>query len=297
MNRFKNVKFLGVLYFSIILVFSLFYMILFKINTDSFILNNQLNLRPIHDAYEFLWIDEKKEKIVLPSKDLNTLQLKIDKIINRIENAKKYLKNIEETKIILKRKRKLLLEENSQQRDINIDKYKNIEKKLAIYTTEKTLIKELKILNSLSNKNNDLVIANKRVILSQVTLQRLEEDLRIATYILKHMGSFSDPVLSKKIFEIDENLSVLSNKYMKYVHSIGNDRGLMYEYLNEWSSERNYLLNFIDFFYYSVGISTTTTFGDITANSHSARSLVSLQLLLSVLVMGMFFNAISLRDK
>ena len=150
MNRFKNVKFLGVLYFSIILVFSLFYMILFKINTDSFILNNQLNLRPIHDAYEFLWIDEKKEKIVLSSKDLNTLQLKIDKIINRIENAKKYLKNIEETKIILKRKRKLLLEENSQQRDINIDKYKNIEKKSAIYTTEKTLIKELKILNSLS---------------------------------------------------------------------------------------------------------------------------------------------------
>jgi len=102
MNRLKNVKFLGVLYFFILLVFSLLYWLSFKINSDSFILNNQLNLTPIHDAYEFLWIDKKKEKTTLPSMGLDDLQVRIDKIISRIENTKKYLKDIEQTKIRLK---------------------------------------------------------------------------------------------------------------------------------------------------------------------------------------------------
>ena len=269
----------------------------FKINSDSFILNNQLNLTPIHDAYEFLWIDKKKEKTTLPSMGLDDLQVRIDKIISRIENTKKYLKDIEQTKIRLKEQRKFFLEKNSEEYEKNIDKYKNTKKKMSIYLKEKALIKELEVLDSLSSKNNSVIIANKRVKLSQITLKRLEEDLRTATYILKNVGSFNNPEVSEKILNIDENLSLLSNKSMKYLTLMGDDRILMYQYLDEWSSERKHLLNFMDFFYYSVGISTTTTFGDITANSRLVRSFVSLQLLLSVLVMGMFFNAISLRDK
>ncbi|HHT0525037.1 TPA: ion channel [Klebsiella michiganensis] len=45
-------------------------------------------------------------------------------------------------------------------------------------------------------------------------------------------------------------------------------------------------LNFWDFFFYSIGISTTTTFGDLVANSRLIRMLVCIQLLLSILVLA-----------
>ncbi|HEB0978545.1 TPA: two pore domain potassium channel family protein [Yersinia enterocolitica] len=45
-------------------------------------------------------------------------------------------------------------------------------------------------------------------------------------------------------------------------------------------------LNFLDFAFYSIGISTTTTFGDLVANSRLIRMLVCIQLLLSILVLA-----------
>ncbi|PLN97136.1 ion channel, partial [Klebsiella michiganensis] len=45
-------------------------------------------------------------------------------------------------------------------------------------------------------------------------------------------------------------------------------------------------LNFWDFAFYSIGISTTTTFGDLVANSRLIRMLVCIQLLLSILVLA-----------
>lgn len=45
-------------------------------------------------------------------------------------------------------------------------------------------------------------------------------------------------------------------------------------------------LNFLDFLFYSIGISTTTTFGDLLANSRLIRLIVCVQLLLSIIVLA-----------
>lgn len=45
-------------------------------------------------------------------------------------------------------------------------------------------------------------------------------------------------------------------------------------------------MTILDFFYYSVGISTTTTFGDIMASSPGARGMVTFQLLVSIFILA-----------
>jgi hypothetical protein len=52
-------------------------------------------------------------------------------------------------------------------------------------------------------------------------------------------------------------------------------------------------VGFVDFLYFSIGVSTTTTFGDIIPNHTVTRFVVTLQLLASIIIVGLFVNSLS----
>ncbi len=65
--------------------------------------------------------------------------------------------------------------------------------------------------------------------------------------------------------------------------------------IDKISSNRKLVMSkvgWIDFWFYSVGISTTTTFGDLVPNNEVIKLLVSLQLLICVFILGGFVNAV-----
>jgi hypothetical protein len=60
-----------------------------------------------------------------------------------------------------------------------------------------------------------------------------------------------------------------------------NARSITLDKIEEYIKEFRNKLDIVDFLYFSVGISTTTTFGDIVANDRVVRAVVSFQLILS----------------
>ena len=51
-------------------------------------------------------------------------------------------------------------------------------------------------------------------------------------------------------------------------------------------------MGILDFIYFSIGISTTSVFGDIMPNNKWLRSTISLQIIVSIVLVGLFVNAL-----
>ena len=177
----------------------------------------------------------------------------------------------------------------------NAKKYEKDKKK--VYE-EKVVKKELELdIVKKEIPENRVSIANINLELAVIKHEQAKDDYEISSYILKNLVVFSEPSLRENIFELEKELETISNEQMKHQKEFGELRGLMWANLKNWHKERSNILGFIDFFYYSIGISTTTTFGDITANTKVIRAVVSIQLLLSIILIGLFLNSTSLKIK
>jgi len=62
--------------------------------------------------------------------------------------------------------------------------------------------------------------------------------------------------------------------------------------LETWDTERLARLTYFDFLYFSMGVATSNTFGDIITNDRVVRFVIVVQLLLSLTVVGLFINAV-----
>jgi Ion channel len=63
--------------------------------------------------------------------------------------------------------------------------------------------------------------------------------------------------------------------------------------LDTLGGQRIASLDFLDFLYFSLGVSTTNTFGDIIPNSRSVRFTIIIQLIISLVLIGLFVNGLS----
>lgn len=59
-----------------------------------------------------------------------------------------------------------------------------------------------------------------------------------------------------------------------------------------WREQRLEAVSWVDFLFFSIGISTTTTYGDVVGNSRLVRSLIAAQLLICVFVMAGFVSSV-----
>lgn len=138
-------------------------------------------------------------------------------------------------------------------------------------------------------------------------LKEESKDLLEITNILKQTNEKIEEIERKierkvenkedKINELDED-----RRFLKGLFTVKNNLTFIVEKaqirlelkstLEQEEKIRKKKLNFLDFLFYSIGISTTTTFGEIVANSRIVRSIVSFQLLSSVFVLFFFIDAI-----
>lgn len=296
MNKLKSTTMWGFAYFGMVVIFSLLYKASFVINPDSFILNNQLNLTPIQDVYDHLWKNETSNSNKFPVPGLDKLQLDLSKVVSELDVIESDIKAIDEQRDILEKSMNDLYKRNSESMWSNAQDYEKEQKESGVYLLEQALEEEVKLLEKLASENTwntsyGIIIANKRVELANVRVKTAKKDYEISSYILKNLGAFSDKDTVSSIEDMEASLKEITVLQSSYNKKVGDIRKTMHSYLEKWSKERSKVLGLVDFVYYSIGISTTTTFGDITANSRLIRGIVSFQLFISIFIMGGFVNS------
>ncbi|URL14800.1 potassium channel family protein [Pantoea ananatis] len=276
----------AITYSLIIVFFATVYYVTWLAYPDSFIKNNALNSTPIHNAINlaFSYNGENYDDYeVISNEDFSKETLKQKKEFDRIISQ-----NIKLESILSQQESKLKL--------INVNLSKAWAKNTQAYVDEASQknhkelnVKEgeLEAILSLNNKIQEsqlnIMLANKKIEISKVKLRIATLERDTLEYVLSHAGDFNDPNIvselnsTNKIIDDARSKLIINNK--KIIKIKNNVQDLL-------SKRQKEDLNFWDFAFYSIGISTTTTFGDLVANSRLIRMLVCIQLLLSILVLA-----------
>lgn len=276
----------AITYSLIIVFFAVVYYWTWLAYPDSFIKNNALNSTPIHNAINlaFSYNGENYEDYeVISNEDFSKETLERKKEFDRIISQ-----NIKFESILSQQESKLKL--------INVNLSKAWAKNTQAYVDEASLkthkelnVKEGELKAILSQKNKiqesqfDIMLADKNIEISKIKLRIATLERDALEYVLSHAGDFNDPKIvselntTNKIIDDARSQLIINNK--KIIKIKNNVQYLL-------SKRQKEDLNFWDFALYSIGISTTTTFGDLVANSRLIRMLVCIQLLLSILVLA-----------
>jgi ion channel len=87
----------------------------------------------------------------------------------------------------------------------------------------------------------------------------------------------------------------LLNKHLELSDKILRLRVKRRDLLESWERERLQRLGFFDFLYFSMGVATSNTFGDLIPNDRMIRTVIVTQLVLSILLVGLLIEAITKR--
>lgn len=273
-------------YSLIILLFAAVYYFTWLVNPDSFIKNNALNSTPVQNAIKlaFSYNDvahEDYDNISIEDFSEETLKAKkeFDKIISHNINLESVLSQQESNLKSIREKLSKAWAMNTQAYvDETSLKHYN---ELTVKESERKAIFSQK--NKIHESQFDIMLADKNIEISEVKLRIATAERDALEYVLSHVGDFNDPKLvselniANKIIDDTRSKLIINNKEMVKI------RNNVQDLLSKRQKED---LNFWDFFFYSIGISTTTTFGDLVANSRLIRMFVCIQLLSSIFVLA-----------
>lgn len=276
----------AVRYVVIIAFFAVIYYIFWGFFPDSFIKNNALNSAPVQTAINLAFSHnnmESKDYDNISSEDFFEEILKEKKEFDRLISQKAKL---ERTLSEQELKIKLLNEDMNKAWERNTQAY---DEEMSLKHDNELIVKEneLKAILLQKNKINEDQFNN---ILADKNREIVDTKIRIATakledsqYIESHTGDFHDPKLVSEYDMANKIIDSIRSELIINDKEIVKIRNYAQDLLNKRQEED---LNYWDFLYYSIGISTTTTFGDLVANSRWIRAIVCIQLLLSILILA-----------
>lgn len=172
-----------------------------------------------------------------------------------------------------------------------------------ILEREKVIKKEIKILEDIYSKQENtssplslqlrVNISDKKVELADINLEKVIKESDINLYFLNNYSDFADSNIRENISKLEKQFAEENRKQQKLKELKEETETELDNFFSQEYYKRVNFLNFFDFLYYSIGISTTTTFGDIVANTRSVRSFVSLQLFISVIILSAFVEEVT----
>lgn len=273
-------------YSLIILFFAAVYYLTWSVYPDSFIKNSSLNSTPVHNAINlaFSYDDiahENYDKISIENFSDEVLKAKneFDGIVSQNINLERILSQQESVLTILNESLTKAWAKNTQAY-VDEASLKN-RKELVVKESERKAILSQK--SKTHESQFDIILADKNVEISEVKLRVATAERNALEYVLSHVGDFNDPKIVFEINVVTKEIDGTRSNLIKNKEGIVKIKNHVQDLLNKRQKED---LNFWDFTFYSIGISTTTTFGDLVANSRIIRAFVCIQLLLSILVLA-----------
>jgi uncharacterized membrane protein YsdA (DUF1294 family) len=294
----KTSKWFFFCYCIVILIFALIYLIFWNISVDNFIINEELNLRPFKEAIKISWMSEINVEYPISTERLTSIQKQYLVFLNNMNQVKSKMERAEKELEMLNKDRMAIEKKHSEKWRFNTEMFEYIEisdierEELKIVSEIDTLEKLTSSVPSEALSRHLINVANKKVDLATVRHKKAKKQYEISSYILSNISKFADPETTATIKELNKRELELFKEQNENQDKMFNLRNQLQNSINEWFESRSNMLNFIDFLYYSIGISTTTTFGDIVANGKLLRFIVSTQLVLCIIIVGAFINSL-----
>lgn len=266
MSTFRN----PLVHFGLVIIFFTFaHWFFWKVNPDSFVKNDYLNSTPIENASRIAYglNPEINDGRYFSQSDLyarsNQLVSEHNEIVlNGLKLNNDLNKAYSEEGVLIKRNEAIL--------DVNYNQYIN--------DSAKALKTELVVLLTTKTENSA-----DNVAVAELKLKIAKKIKDANDYAFEHRAEFND----KKTWSEIQDKNLQKDRIRKKIDENEKRR------LELQKKAESFLINrdrpgmtILDFFYYSVGISTTTTFGDIMASSPGARGMVTFQLLVSIFILA-----------
>ncbi len=283
-----------IIYFFSVLIFACIYDCFWKTESDSFIVNSELNLFPISESEEIIEKNEETIETQPITLVLSKLQIKWRELVSENNELKGVEKKLFNQIKSLEEEKNLIVSQIQDERDENFKTYMNDELS-EILEREKQIKKVISYLefyldeikeNLVKSSSLEVDIAKKRVELAKINQEKIAKELELTSRLLSDPSFLDDDSLKKKLEENNKKLSNLKTEQSDLERKYINFEKKVLEFNKSYHEERRKILNFEDFLFYSFGIATTTTFGDIIANSKEVRRIVSIQLLGSVVIVA-----------
>jgi hypothetical protein len=184
----------------------------------------------------------------------------------------------------------------------------------AIGSLEKIYVDYSKLVSEeidLSNQNAELKINIERAKTEEMSLgdqhsKEVAENMRAFTNrllandvtfssddITSDLSRFTKTSALPKLDDVISRHNEMQNKYLKAAEQITNLRQQQRSLIEKWEKDRLARLTFLDFVYFSMGVATTNTFGDIIPNDKIIRAIIVAQLVSSIVLVGLFVNAVA----
>jgi Ion channel len=292
-SRFR----LGAFFFGIVVVAAGVYWLTWLFRPDSFVVQQEVNLYPI-GTIDSLLSENQFKAVSLEAAGLSELSTQANGIIGTVKELKDRQQHLQNEVARLEAESKRLSEMLEENRTKRIDEYRT--QQLAPLEAEKVRLEaqiaELENQTPASSGAYDpqrAAVADLRVELSRHNLRIAERRLEVATRIVDEFGEFAKPEDFEAWKAVNDQVGATLNEIIDTHARYAKLRGEAYELVAKWRDQRTGRLGLIDFLYFSLGVSTTTTFGDIIPNHWITRLIVSVQLLASIIIVGLFVNSLS----
>lgn len=281
-----------------VFAFSGIYYLFWQKSPDSFIVNQELNTQPFSEIEHFLLENEDTYETGY-TYSLNDLKASYDEDYKKISTVLARLEELKQEKEDLEVSSKILSKKQLEEIDKNFSIYDK--KMLAPFLeAEKLQMAEVKRLEEeLPEKVTTQEDVDKIKELGEAKVKLAQARFNSAVQATKNSQEVLDNVLRFVSNETNSELNrnrVLERKQYEEWRRLDLSRGeLRVQAIEKISNNRKLVMSkvgWIDFWFYSVGISTTTTFGDLVPNNEVIKLLVSFQLLMCVFILGGFVNAV-----
>ena len=297
MNRKKDNKSIPGLvfaYLGVIILFATINWLIFSNNTTSFLISEQLNKRV--DRYDFVTKEFNLATYHLNAKDLMPINvsdftIKIMPQLNLLSLINDSLSILSDSIETCESKRDSIVHVANDERENVIGLYRERELKNYRFSID-SLREEMK-----GKDSTKLVLDGKFIEEAQLQLRYAEKEVSINNYIINNYGLFVPSEIMDAFHLYTENLFILKtaieNKEKQRRLIVNDITNEVYKY----NSNRKISVDFIDFLYYSICVSTTVSFGDIAPNNDITRLLAILELFICIVLVGLLLDRIIKRSK
>ena len=276
-------------YIFMILIFGAIYYIVWLFSMDSFIINDREGSKIL----EYI-VDEKQEPILSLSSKRERLEnvIKRDRLISKkISENSANEKNIEDSLHLLIKvfqESKML----AYQKD-SASRFETYNRQLDSLTSLKNLITSS--LDSVQKNNIGTYLSYVDINIADIRLKKSTEDLLLIKKYVEG-NTYYNEELEHKINSINDSLNTIRHNLdilrLDSLSSIRQEYASAFSDLKETMTET---INPLDFLFYSIGIATTTTFGDFTANSIFIKFLTSLELIIGIFLIACLVGKLQIR--
>lgn len=134
--------------------------------------------------------------------------------------------------------------------------------------------------------STQMIIDGKYVELAQLEYEYAKKNAELCSYVLERWGSFvPDSIMNELMHENEERIQLSEE-----IETQENTRRIISNRIKEISSlfhmNRLESVTFWDFVYYSICVSTTTSFGDIAPNNAWTRRMTIAELLICIILVA-----------